>query len=152
ARMEGRFQHHGYRLTVPRQIILEILEENNDFLSAEDLFLLVHQRQPGIGLATVYRTLQLLVDLGFVTRIDGGDGRGRFKLATEDEAQKRGVLICNNCYQTISLDSMSDEQKQLLEQLEKNIEKAEGFKARSTILQIYGVCERCAEKSDSATE
>lgn len=142
--MEGRFREHGFRLTVPRQIILGILEENEDFLTAEDLYLQVHEQHPGIGLATVYRTLQLLVEIGAVARIETGEGKARFKLARADEKGRRMLLICTNCFRNIPLDSLAEDQRKLLEQLEKNVEKVNGFQVRQSVVQIYGLCSDCA--------
>lgn len=142
--MEGHFREHGFRLTVPRQIILGILEENEDFLTAEDLYLQVHERHPGIGLATVYRTLQLLVEIGAVARIETGEGKARFKLAGAEEKSRSLFLICTNCYRNIALNSLPEDQQQLLERLEKNIEAVNGFQARQSVVHIYGLCSECA--------
>jgi len=144
--MEGHFREHGFRLTVPRQIILGILEENEEFLTAEDIYMQVHERHPGIGLATVYRTLQLLVEIGVVARIEMGEGKARFKLAGEREKGRRELLICTNCFQTIPLNTLPEEEQQLLEQVEKITEAAHSFKVKQSVLHIYGLCRECAEK------
>ena len=68
ARMEGHFRSRGYRFTVPRQVILEILEENEDYVSAEDLYIQVHERHPGIGLATVRKLAKTVDVLGVSER------------------------------------------------------------------------------------
>lgn len=137
---------------MPRQIILEILEENEDFVSAEDLFMQVHERHPGIGLATVYRTLQLLVEIGVVSRIETGDGKGRFRLARQDERNRRAVLICTNCFKSIPLGSIENEEEELLEQLEDKIGAANEFSVRQSVLHFYGLCRECAQKPDAAAE
>jgi len=144
--MEGHFRKHGFRLTVPRQIILEILEENEEFLAAEDLYMQVHERHPGIGLATVYRTLQLLVEIGVVSRIETGEGKARFKLAGAKGKGRRELLICTNCFKTVPLDTLPGDHEQLLERLEKNIEAANGFQVRQSALHLYGLCSECARQ------
>ena len=150
ARMEGHFQQHGLRLTVPRQIILDILEQNEEYVGADDLYLQVREQQPGIGLATVYRTLQLLSEIGVVLRIETGDGKARFKLARGDEQRRRGLLICSNCLRTIPHDSITEEQQQLLEQLEHTIAAGQGFQVRQSVLHLYGICSECAKDNDQA--
>ena len=58
----GEFRGCGYRMTIPREIILQVLDESKEHLSAEDIYMGVHHVYPAIGLATVYRTLDLLVN------------------------------------------------------------------------------------------
>jgi len=65
----GKLKNAGFRLTLPRQIILNVLTTTPKHLSAEEIFLLVHKKYPGIGLATVYRTLDLLTDNGSYQQI-----------------------------------------------------------------------------------
>jgi Fur family transcriptional regulator, ferric uptake regulator len=146
ARMEGQFRSKGYRFTVPRQIILEILEQNEDYVNAENLYLQVHDMHPGIGLATVYRTLQLLVEIGVVSRIETGDGKARFKLAGENEKQRREVLICTNCFRTFPIQTISEVQQGLIEKIEKRLQEDKGFEVRQSVLQFYGICDDCARR------
>ena len=64
-----RFRNAGFRLTLPRQAILNVFAENPEHLSAEEIFLSVHKNYPGIGLATVYRTLDLLTQMDLIFQI-----------------------------------------------------------------------------------
>ena len=61
-----KFRGCGYRLTVPRQAILDVLTKTSKHLSAEDVYLAVHKLHPAVGLTTVYRTLELLTQMGMV--------------------------------------------------------------------------------------
>ncbi len=76
----GELKNAGFRLTLPRQIILNVLTTTPKHLSAEEIFLLVHKKYPGIGLATVYRTLDLLTDMNLISnyskKLFGPHGRG----------------------------------------------------------------------------
>jgi len=149
ARMEGHFRSKGYRFTVPRQIIIEILQQNEDYLSADDLYLQVHDHQPGIGLATVYRTLQLLVEIGVVSRIETGEGKARYKMAAENERRRREVLICTSCFRTFPLQRVPESRRKLIEEIEKDIHTENNFEVRQSILQFYGICEDCAKNSQA---
>lgn len=140
----GPFRGRGFRLTVPRQIILEILEQSDEYLSADDVYLQVHDRHPGIGLATVYRTLQLLAEIGMVHRIDTGEGKARYKLAEQDERRRREVLICSNCRRSFPVDEIPEEQHKLLDQLEELVKAEQGFTVQQDVLQLYGVCRECS--------
>ena len=81
-------QLHGasYKLTPQREAtVLVLLEHEEDHLSAEDVFLLVKEKAPEIGLATVYRTLELLTDLKIVDKINFGDGVSRFDFVKKEQ-------------------------------------------------------------------
>lgn len=67
--LHGRFRKAGFKLTLPRQAILNVFAENPKHLSAEEIFLSVHKNYPGIGLATVYRNLDLLPQMGLIFQI-----------------------------------------------------------------------------------
>ena len=69
----GRFRRFGHRLTAPRETILNTLSKTQKHLSAEDIYLEVHKIYPAVGLTTVYRTLELLVRMGWVYKFDFGD-------------------------------------------------------------------------------
>ncbi|MGB3114427.1 MAG: Fur family transcriptional regulator, partial [Candidatus Omnitrophota bacterium] len=83
--MHGRFRGHGYRLTMPRKAILEVLSKAEKHLSAEEVYLRVHKIYPNVGLTTVYRTLELLVQMGVIYKFDFGDGRARYELTVGPE-------------------------------------------------------------------
>src|SRR5690625_765348 len=92
----------GYKLTPQREATLTVLlEREQDHLSAEEVFFLVKEKSPEIGLATVYRTLELLSELKIVDKINFGDGVSRYDLREEgrseehtSELQSRGHLVC----------------------------------------------------------
>ena len=77
----GRFKGCGYRITIGREAILDVLTNAKKHLSAEDIHNKLHNKYPAIGLTTIYRTLDLLVNMGLVFKFDFGDGRARFELA-----------------------------------------------------------------------
>src|SRR5699024_9651465 len=73
-RIKKQLHSKGYKLTPQREATLTVLlEREEDHLSAEEVFLLVKERAPEIGLATVYRTLELLSELQVVDKINLGD-------------------------------------------------------------------------------
>src|SRR5690625_2847885 len=83
-RIKKQLHSKGYKLTPQREATLTVLlEREEDHLSAEEVFLLVKERAPEIGLATVYRTLELLSELQVVDKINFGDGVSRYDLRKE---------------------------------------------------------------------
>ena len=95
---DGRFRGCGYRMTVPRQSILDVLSKTSKHLSAEDVYMAVHKIYPNVGLTTVYRTLELLVQMGLVFKFDFGDKRARYELTEGPKgARHHHHLICTAC-------------------------------------------------------
>ena len=76
---------------------MSLLENEEDHLSAEDVYLLVKEKSPEIGLATVYRTLELLSELKVVDKINFGDGVSRYDLRQEGARRFHHHLICTQC-------------------------------------------------------
>lgn len=143
-RGKGSFKNCGFRMTLPRQVIMEVLDETSEIITAEDIFMKVHQEYPGVGIATVYRTLNMLTEMGLVTRYDFGDGKARFELAENtDESIHSHVLICKSCYKAVKYSDFSEEEKELFHNIESKLEKKHGFKISNHIVQYYGLCEKC---------
>src|SRR5690625_3311253 len=88
----------NYKLTPQREATLYVLlEREEDHLSAEEIFLLVKEKAPDIGLATVYRTLELLSELEIVDKINFGDGVSRYDLRKEGAEHFHHHLVCMEC-------------------------------------------------------
>ncbi len=137
-----RLRDNSYKLTPQRQTILKIFLENADrHLSAEDTYMLVKNDYPEIGLATVYRTLDILAELGVLLKNDFGDGRSRYEFSRKDEHHHHH-LICIQC------GNVSEFDDDLLESLETVIQKRNGFKVVDHDLKFYGYCKKCQSTLD----
>ena len=91
----GKFRGCGYRLTLGREAILDVLSKTDDHLSAEDIYMKIHPKHPGVGLTTIYRTLDVLSNLGMVYKLDFGDGRARYEFAEGPKgAHHHHHLVC----------------------------------------------------------
>jgi Fur family ferric uptake transcriptional regulator len=137
----------GYRLTMPRKAILEVLSDSDDHLSAEDIYLIVHGIYPAIGLTTVYRTLDLLVNMGVVFKFDFGDGRARYELM--DHFSKKAHhhhLICTSCNTIIDYDDFINEELDLIHKTEGSLSKKHNFQISGHMMQFYGLCDKCKRK------
>ncbi len=142
--LHSRFRNCGYRLTSPRQAILEVFASTNKHLSAIDVYRQVHKIYPGIGLTTVYRTLELLANMGMLFRFEFGDGKTRYELAEGPGGQRHHHhLICMNCGRVIDYTDFIDEEIELLNQTEKGLSKKYNFKITHHQIHFYGLCERC---------
>ena len=144
----GRFRGCGYRLTIPRQEILGVIAKSSSHLSAEDVYLAVHKVYPNIGLTTVYRTLELLIQMGLVVKFDFGDAKARYELSEGPKGVRHHHhLVCTNCGRAIDYTDFIDEEIELLNKTQKELSKKYNFKIMNHIIQFYGLCGRCRNRN-----
>jgi len=144
---QKRFKESGCRLTKTRMLILDIFRKTKSHLSAEDVYVNAYKIYAGIGLTTVYRTLELLVKLGLVSKYDFGDGRSRFELLLNPEMQDHHHhLVCTKCGRVINYTDFIEEETKFLEKAEKGLCNKYKFKIYSHIIQFYGICDKCSKK------
>jgi len=131
----------GFKLTPQREITLKVLLENEkDHLSAEEVYMLVKREFPVIGLATVYRTLELLADIQIVQKMNFGDGVARFDLRMEGHEHMHHHLICKVCG---ALEEIEDD---WLREMEQKIAKDYGFQVTDHRLDFKGEYQTCRNK------
>ena len=141
-----KFRGCGYRMTVPRQAIMDVLSKTDKHLSAEDIYMKVHKIYPNVGLTTVYRTLELLTRMGSVLKFDFGDGRARYELIEGPGGEHHHHLICTGCKRIIEYTEFIDEEMEFLKRAEKGLSKKYNFDIKNHIIQFYGLCDRCRVK------
>lgn len=137
AQLRSRLAHKNYKLTNQRELILQIfLENKEDHLSAEEVFMHVKEHNPQIGMATVYRTLELFDELGILHRVEFDSSRRRYELGQEEGHHHH--LICVNC------DKITEFNDDLLEEFEETIEKEHAFTVLDHHIRFYGYCSSCS--------
>lgn len=104
-------------------------------LSADDLVDLIRREDHRISRATVYRTLQWMVDAGIARKVDFGEGRFRFEHSYRQP--RHFHLVCQTCHR--SFEFLSSD----IEALVEEIAGARSFAASQSVVQIYGTCEEC---------
>ena len=127
-------QESGYRLTAPRRAIVARLASSDRALGPLDLFDLGRQDYPGLGLVTVYRTLEKLEQLGLVQRVHQPDGCHMYLRASRGHEH---LLVCTLCGRA-EFFSGDD-----LENLILSIAERSGYLIREHWLQLYGLCAGC---------
>jgi Fur family ferric uptake transcriptional regulator len=118
-----------------RDRILRTFLQQEGHLSADDLCDLVRHESPGIGRATVYRTLQWMVEAGIARTVDFGEGRFRFEPSRGHP--RHFHLSCHTCHR--SSEFLSSD----IETLVEEVAAARHFAPAQTVVQIYGTCEDC---------
>lgn len=140
----NQFHDAGFRITVPRQAILDLLSNTDKHLSAEDIYLEIHKKYPAVGLTTIYRTLEILVNMGLVFKFDFGDGRARYELTQGPGAIKHHHhLVCTNCGRVIDYTELVEREKELVDKTEKELSRKYNFNIDSHQIQFLGLCDKC---------
>ena len=130
-----------YKLTPQREVTVRVLLENeSSHLSAEDVFMKVKDKYPEIGLATVYRTLELLNELNVLDKVNFGDGVTRYDLRKEGAQHFHHHLICIHC------GSVEEVEEDLLTDVEKIVTRDFNFDIIDHRLTFHGVCKLCKGK------
>ena len=143
--LRGKLSERGYKMTPQRKEILQIFVEHSDYhhMSAEDVYKILREKDSEIGLATVYRALDLLSELGILVKVEFGDGCSRYELNTADpKLHHHHHLICLKCKKVIEFE------EDLLDDLEEDIAKKSGFQILNHEVKFFGYCNDCREKGD----
>ena len=137
--VEEKLKSREYKLTSRREYILRVLLENKDkHLSAEEVYNLVKIKAPDVGLATVYRTLELFCEFDIIHSMDFGDGRKRYEFGDgEAEGHHHHHLICLKCGVILEVE------EDLLEDLETRVKRDMDFEVHNHQLKIFGHCKNC---------
>lgn len=125
----------GLRSTRQRDTILDIFLSTRQHVSVEELYLKIKLSHPGIGHATVYRTLKLFVEAGLAREILLHDGQTRYEHVMAGEHHDH--LVCTECSAIIEFED------ETIEKLQNEIATRHGFLIRSHKLEIYGLCGNC---------
>lgn len=122
-----------------REMILQYLLEKKNHPTAEQIYTALRSQLPSLSLATVYRNLNLLCELGFAQRLDTGESEDRFDADTSEHSH----FICEVCHDITDIpDSM------VTQQMESAL--GEGFQVKRRKLFLYGLCPCCHEQKKKA--
>lgn len=125
----------GLRSTRQRDIILDIFLSTHQHISVEELYLKIKSGNPGIGYATVYRTLKLFVEAGLAREILLHDGQTRYEHVVAGEHHDH--LVCTGCNAIIEFED------ETIEKLQNDIAVRHGFLIKSHKMEMYGLCADC---------
>jgi len=128
----------GLRSTKQRDHILQVFVDAGRHLSAEELYILIKEAYPGIGYATVYRTLKLLADAGLADERRFEDGFTRYEF--KNSGSHHDHLICTQCGTILEFEN------ERIEALQQDVARKNHFKVHSHKLELYGLCAACQKK------
>lgn len=135
-----RLRSHGLRWTPQRRVLLDVLHDADGHVTGAQLVERCRARDPETTPSTVYRTLEVLEDLGLVKHSHGRDGRQEYHVAPVAE---HGHAICNRCGATVEL--APEDVGELVRRL-----ATREFEADLSHLAVGGRCRICASKADAS--
>ena len=133
-RILEKYRDSGFKLTPQRIAILEYLDGNNAHPSAEDIFKSIQDKFPTMSFATVYNTLEMLVNKGKVAELSIDPDKKRF----DPDSTPHHHLICSAC--RCIVDIYEDFE------LELAGEKKRDFNVTGHRIEFYGICPKCNNK------
>jgi Fur family peroxide stress response transcriptional regulator len=129
-----RLRDRGFRLTPQRLAVLKVMLKSNTHLSAEEIYENIHKDYPMIGLATIYKTITMLKEMGEITELNFNSQSARFE---PFDHKPHPHFICSKCGRIIDLDH------HILDNLPEKIMKTTGHQIVRTRLDFYGLCQNC---------
>ena len=126
---------NGYKLTPQRRAILTAMALSSEHLSPSALFTRVNKMHSGIGLVTIYRTLDILVNLGLACKVHTEDNSASYIMRRPLEHHHH--LVCSKCGSVIDFVECD------LSSLERTLAAKTGFKIESHLLEFTGCCREC---------
>jgi Fur family ferric uptake transcriptional regulator len=134
-KIAGILRQNGYRLTPQRRAVLKTIAGSHEHVTPAEVCARVRQEYPAIGLATVYRLINLLAQLNLICRVNLGGDPQSYLMRRPMEHHHH--LVCSQCGRAVDFTDCD------LNRLEQRLSKNTGFAIEGHILEIYGRCPSC---------
>ena len=129
----------GYRLTEPRRAVAELIAGRRGHFTAADLVAEARSRRLGIGRATIFRALELFLELGVVERLDLANGEHAY---VECARAHHHHVICSSCGRTTDVEDCG------MQAVADEVARRSGYRIDAHRLELFGLCPRCAARAD----
>ncbi len=134
-KVESALRQHGYKITPQRRAIIKGIMESHEHLTPADIYERVCREHPGIGLVTIYRTLETLAELGLICEMHAGGNCRSYLVRRPSEHHHH--LICSDCGKVIDFTDCA------LGELESRLSRKNSFKISGHLLEFLGQCRKC---------
>jgi Fur family transcriptional regulator, ferric uptake regulator len=137
---------YGYKLTDPRDTIIDYLSKESGVKSAEEVYLELNKINPQIGIATIYRTLDLLSNLELINKINFGSSKSLYVFSKNNNKDLSIYLVCENCGKVIVNNKCLNNaiRIRLIDDAEKNVFKNCNLKINNFQIFFSGLCDKCS--------
>jgi Fur family transcriptional regulator, ferric uptake regulator len=129
-------QERGYRITNPRRVIVDTVFGFSQAFSAEDIVREVDRVDQSVGRATVFRTLDVLAQLGVLDRLHGPDGCHSYVQGMGKGAHYHH-LVCSSCGTVVPFEGCN------VEDMLAELQRSTRFEISNHMLEVFGLCENC---------
>lgn len=128
-------KQQGYKLTPQRRKILDVVAHSQEHLTPAAIYEKVRQEYPSIGLVTIYRTLDLLAQLGLICEVHAGGNCRSYLVRRPSEHHHH--LLCSDCGKVVDFTDCN------LGELEQRLSQETGFEIESHLFEFLGRCQSC---------
>ena len=132
--LKALFHKKGLKCTPQRLAVLNVISKSTGHLSISEIHDKVRTVLPGMGLATIYRALEALADLGLVTRVHLEDGCHSYAMTRSGHQHP---IVCLGCNRIVEFAECP------LEEISRKLSKKTGFVIQKHFLQLFGKCQKC---------
>ena len=133
--IESELRQKGYKVTSPRRRIIKAITGVAEHMTPAEIFEVVSRDNPRIGLVTIYRTLDILTELGLICEVHASDNYRSYLMRRPSEHHHH--LICSDCGTVIDFTDCD------LSELEQRLAQETGFKIKGHLLEFLGECQNC---------
>lgn len=137
--IESALRHHGYKVTPQRRMIIDEIINTHEHQTPAAIHERVQIEHPGIGLVTIYRTLEILEECGLICETHAGHSCRSYLL--RESFAHHHHLICSDCGKVVDFTDCG------LNELESKLKEKSGFKINGHLLEFIGQCGDCAVKT-----
>ncbi len=128
----------GYRLTEPRRSVAALIADQDGHFTAAELVRAARARRLGVGRATIFRTLEVLEDLGAVERLDLPSGEHAY---VRCEPAHHHHVVCSRCGRTDEIDDAG------LRTIIEDVARRTGYRVDDHRLELFGLCPACLDRA-----
>lgn len=136
-KLVATLRQHGYKLTPQRRVVIAAIASTKEHLTPTAIYEKLHPDHPNIGLVTIYRTLEILAELGLICELHAG---GSCHSYTTSAPSHHHHLICSGCGKVVDFGGYD------LSEMEQNLTKETGFRIADHLLEFIGLCQTCQKE------
>jgi Fur family transcriptional regulator, ferric uptake regulator len=144
-RGRGRSQEEGpaFRMTTAREVVMNVVKKIEGYLTADEVYSQAKKIYPSLGLATVYRALELLTNSDMLNKKDFGDGYSKYEYTEGKKTTRICHVICESCGKVVDHDDLTMNEVDAMDSLIGRIKDQYNFEPLTDEIRVRGICSKC---------